>query len=516
MSRHLPPFPASQIIVNDGPFLTPTSPSDTPWNQASSYPLSEMNTFGWNYYGLPPSPPNSDGSNVTDSPTLAHSMLKSRMTPESISDSEQQLSMPTHQVFDFSDIPSPSSAASPLSGNPPQLSLSIDTGAQGMKRSSTPAPGAIKKHRTAGERITCKDFIPPDVSGLSKREARLVKNRAAAFLSRQRKREEYEAMEIRVKELEEENARLLSIAQNGNGDDELLLEVEKLRSRLFAADKREQELRAELARKSIRDVAIKAEHYERSLSPSYSQSMNSSIKSGANLGLMQVLLCALPSLLSTPLKSTQSSTLSIPLPDPPRVSANSGSAFDHNMIPSAGYDWSPDSEGGAVVDLDLNDLQKSSTPPSKARRLEIQSEELFSLGGLDISFDTSPANNGKIRVRIHPSRGETARPSTSLRSNHNDRAVQSSSLSMWAGTDCVEQSVPFSSRVFSTVPPPPPAHPYARTSPSSFDSLEPFLGIGTTHSKFELDASLMAPMFDHNSTIESFGHASTLPYEYLH
>ncbi|KDR76612.1 hypothetical protein GALMADRAFT_139526 [Galerina marginata CBS 339.88] len=35
-----------------------------------------------------------------------------------------------------------------------------------------------------------KDFVPPDVSGLSKREARLVKNHAAAFLSRQRKREE--------------------------------------------------------------------------------------------------------------------------------------------------------------------------------------------------------------------------------------------------------------------------------------------------------------------------------------
>jgi hypothetical protein len=40
--------------------------------------------------------------------------------------------------------------------------------------------------------------VPPDVSGLSKREARLVKNRAAAFLSRQRKREEFESMEMSV------------------------------------------------------------------------------------------------------------------------------------------------------------------------------------------------------------------------------------------------------------------------------------------------------------------------------
>jgi hypothetical protein len=55
---------------------------------------------------------------------------------------------------------------------------------------------ATKKPRASGERISTKDFIPPDVTGLSKREARLVKNRAAAFLSRQRKREEFENMEV--------------------------------------------------------------------------------------------------------------------------------------------------------------------------------------------------------------------------------------------------------------------------------------------------------------------------------
>jgi hypothetical protein len=46
--------------------------------------------------------------------------------------------------------------------------------------------------------VSTKEFIPSDVSGLSKREARLVKNRAAAFLSRQRKREEFELMEMYV------------------------------------------------------------------------------------------------------------------------------------------------------------------------------------------------------------------------------------------------------------------------------------------------------------------------------
>ncbi|KAJ1595903.1 hypothetical protein NDA14_006469 [Ustilago hordei] len=42
-------------------------------------------------------------------------------------------------------------------------------------------------------------FVPPDTSDLTKREARLVKNRAAAFLSRQRKREQFEEMQIKCK-----------------------------------------------------------------------------------------------------------------------------------------------------------------------------------------------------------------------------------------------------------------------------------------------------------------------------
>ncbi|KDN46983.1 hypothetical protein K437DRAFT_294175 [Tilletiaria anomala UBC 951] len=44
-------------------------------------------------------------------------------------------------------------------------------------------------------------FIHPDTSGLTKREARLVKNRAAAFLSRQRKREQFEELDAKCKSL---------------------------------------------------------------------------------------------------------------------------------------------------------------------------------------------------------------------------------------------------------------------------------------------------------------------------
>ncbi|KAG8852963.1 hypothetical protein FRB96_008482 [Tulasnella sp. 330] len=73
--------------------------------------------------------------------------------------------------------------------------------------SSTVVPAKKSRAPPSGP-ISTRDFIPPDVSGLNKREARLVKNRAAAFLSRQRKREEFEGLEARVEVLENDNARL--------------------------------------------------------------------------------------------------------------------------------------------------------------------------------------------------------------------------------------------------------------------------------------------------------------------
>lgn len=64
-----------------------------------------------------------------------------------------------------------------------------------QSQSSANAPAQKKSRSTA---VSVKDYVAPDVSGLSKREARLVKNRAAAFLSRQRKREEFEEMQVYV------------------------------------------------------------------------------------------------------------------------------------------------------------------------------------------------------------------------------------------------------------------------------------------------------------------------------
>ncbi|KAF9517623.1 hypothetical protein BS47DRAFT_1339158 [Hydnum rufescens UP504] len=108
-------------------------------------------------------------------------------------------------------------------------------------RETSAAPPPPKRPRAAPSGpISTKDWVPPDVSGLGKREARLVKNRAAAFLSRQRKREEFEQMEIRVQELETENARLRQ--SSSTGDDE----APDLRTQLDRSLERERTLEAQV------------------------------------------------------------------------------------------------------------------------------------------------------------------------------------------------------------------------------------------------------------------------------
>lgn len=186
-----PTLPLSQIIANDAPLLPVVDTYGQPlYSQLDQY-------IPYDYaYGLPPSPPNSAGSNGPNSPAP---LLKMRMSPDSMSVSQRsQLCLPTHQVFDLPEVNNP---PSPESNSPspqmPRRSLSTSSSVP-SKRDLSPGPTASKKARGAGERITTKDFVPPDVSGLSKREARLVKNRAAAFLSRQRKREEFETMEVYV------------------------------------------------------------------------------------------------------------------------------------------------------------------------------------------------------------------------------------------------------------------------------------------------------------------------------
>lgn len=155
MSNFLPPLAMSQIIASDAPLLSPVS-ADSFWEQHS--PTSTTDSFAFNYYSLPPSPPNSVGSTSTDSPVPTSRMLKMRMSPEG-SDSEQ-LCLPTHQVFDFPDLSNPLSPPSPSPSSPQQerLSISIKSSANPgpAKRSASPTPGVTKKPRAVGERISSK------------------------------------------------------------------------------------------------------------------------------------------------------------------------------------------------------------------------------------------------------------------------------------------------------------------------------------------------------------------------
>ena len=86
------------------------------------------------------------------------------------------------------------------SGTPSNLSANgkKSTGKAGASSDAGSAGVSSAPKKRGNGRITVAEFVPPDVTGLSKREARLVKNRAAAFLSRQRKREEFESMEAYV------------------------------------------------------------------------------------------------------------------------------------------------------------------------------------------------------------------------------------------------------------------------------------------------------------------------------
>ena len=194
--RRLLSLTMSQIISSD----SLTSPiSDSSWDQPLFSPTSNIETFTLNYphYAHPPSPPYSVGSVGSTSPQPPNCALGMRMSPDFASEKDQ-LCFPTHQVFELPMAPhTPPSPVSPTLPDYQRLVLSPSGTA--VKRPSSPehhSMNTAKKSRASGDRISTKDFVPPDVTGLSKREARLVKNRAAAFLSRQRKREEFENMEM--------------------------------------------------------------------------------------------------------------------------------------------------------------------------------------------------------------------------------------------------------------------------------------------------------------------------------
>ncbi|KAA1470380.1 hypothetical protein DENSPDRAFT_774772 [Dentipellis sp. KUC8613] len=487
-TRHPLALSMSQIIASDAPLSSPISDSGSNWDPQPLYSPNGIDTFALNYphYAHPPSPPYSDGSNGTDSPI--NPMLKMRMSPDYSLDQDQQLCVPTHQVFDLP--PTPPSPMPPTPPSPAQSSdgpcvprLSIDGSGQAMKRPSTPMSGICKKPRASGERISTKDFVPPDVTGLSKREARLVKNRAAAFLSRQRKREEFENMEVRVAELEQENARLQAIAQNSashveDNSHELLSEIDQLRARLAVAEQRERELNSALSRRA---PAVKVETAEPRLPPTsptratFAQTSHKAERTSASLSLL-VLLCALPSIFSMTTQShpTLPVSGSFPLSGLP-TNPLASSKFDFSAYLPNEYDWRMPSNS---MDLDMD----SNRHASSSRKLQFvdADADALGLGGLDITFDAEPAQNGKIRVRIHPSSSSASSSSSSTSSSSAPSQFSNFDdlMSSWNPSSAPAPSLDaFGSQFAGTMPP------SSHMLPPQTDP-DPFLGVGMSSADF--------------------------------
>lgn len=460
MAKQPPALSMSSLIANDAPLLSPVAMGDS-WDQADS--------FSYPYY----MPLSRAASPDSASPVQPAKILKMRMSPDA-SQEQESLCLPTSQVFDLSE-PAPAQAPvavqepSKAVEEPPAHPAVAAITSTASKRSASPASGTSSKKR-ATERVSSKDFVPPDVTGLSKREARLVKNRAAAFLSRQRKREEFETMEIRVAELEQENARLLALTQSGSSspqptpDPALISEVEQLRAQLAAAQERERELAAKLVSTTTVEVPVKVEASESYVPPaspsSRSLSVPSANKTAASLGLM-VLLCALPSLLSSvPMQTGAQTSFSVPTPFP-----SAAAKYDFSNIIPSDFDWTRSS----LMNLDADDMNRFSPAASGSKTLEfadVDMTELGDLNGLDISFDTSSTDNGKIRVRIHPSSSASSRagsPGASSQSSKSDTAA-SSPMDMWSTDSESTFRSSFSSQGSPAIP---------SLSPSSSD---PFLG----------------------------------------
>lgn len=175
----------NSLIASDAPL----SPLSADWDH-SQYSPTSFEFPPSLHYSYVPSPPDSVGSTSNGSPIPVSRVLRGRSSPDNLE--QEQACFPTHQVLDMSYAPSPEAFSSPASERESLPQEPLVSSVIPAKRASSAACSTAKKPRAT---MSTRDFIPPDVSGLSKREARLVKNRAAAFLSRQRKREEFETME---------------------------------------------------------------------------------------------------------------------------------------------------------------------------------------------------------------------------------------------------------------------------------------------------------------------------------
>jgi hypothetical protein len=223
----------------------------------------------------------------------------------------------------------------------------------------------------------------------------------------------------------------------------------------------------------------------------------------------QVLLCALPTLLSMPLHSAVPNSFAIPTPLPAP-----SNTFDLNSFLPNEFEWSRTS-GSSIMEVDSdNQSRLSPMMAPTTRKLEFADadpDSVGGLGGLDISFDTTPSDNGKIRVRIHPSSSASSRaasPSTSSSDSKSDTLSTSPSLVMWSGSE----GEPRLEASFSSQSPGNMSSSFSNPPPPSPDG-DPFLGVGASDysSSYFSGAS---PMFGKMGDLLSadYGQLSDLSY----
>lgn len=136
----------------------------------------------------------------------------------------------------------------------------------------------------------------------------------------------------------------------------------------------------------------------------------------------------------------------------PSVTSTSSAPFDLGSYLPNDYEWTR--SNGNVIGHPGHNRNAPVT-----RKLEfVDSDALAALGGLDISFDASPSDDGKIRVRIHPTSSASSRATPPGRSSNNKAEVSTSSLAMWDATFNNSQAPSFS---------------------ASNAAEDPFLGIGS-------------------------------------
>ncbi|KAF8526076.1 hypothetical protein BU17DRAFT_83597 [Hysterangium stoloniferum] len=438
---HLISFPINESPTEDS---APFDAFHTVRNPFSSYPASSsLLRDAFDYYRLPNSNPTpiSDALNMSihggafkpqvhshTMPDLSNAFSYPPSThPDQQQQQQQQQCIPTSHLFSNAPFPtaqqveeSPSPSLEEYSSPIPMTSTS-----QEDRQSQPPT----QKKRPPRAAISTKDFVPPDVSGLSKREARLVKNRAAAFLSRQRKREEFD----RVAELEQENARLLALTQSSSRSRSTSPPPSQSSRPAKSdasppADAELASLRSLLAQSRARAAELEREVACLRTTSSTSSASDSGSDAGSPGGVVQVkrenggtdaipkrtgaslfgvvLLCALPSLLTMPAPSVPYAASRFSYTPGPGASVQPRSQAE-SLLDWPGMDID-DSESGAhrKVHLPLsfingqNDFLQNFVSVSGSEQSLMPSSEFdASEAEFDVSFAPS-ATEGKIRVRI--------------------------------------------------------------------------------------------------------------------